>query len=219
MVLDPNKLRKENFEQLALELQIEEVEGEDFISEAEAKRRSGVALLALKERMEKDAQILARSSFDGLAPCPRNVVTWADDFYFLLDAGWGWRVAAYIAWMTCPRRERFPHTQEDLANSVLGLTSDRQISTWRKKNTCIDEAIALMQAAPLMERRRDIFEALAESASDPSFHGAQDRKTALSMLGDYVPRQKIELEREKVDPVDMTEAELAEVEKRRQKDG
>lgn len=217
MVLDPNKLRKENFEQLALELQIEEVEGDETISEAEAKRRSGVALLALKERMEKDADIIRSvSSFDA---APRNVVTWADDFYFLLDAGWGWRVAAYIAWMTCPRRERFPHTQEDLANSVLGLTSDRQISTWRKKNTCIDEAIALMQAAPLMERRRDIFEALAESASDPSFHGAQDRKTALSMLGDYVPRQKIEVEREKVDPVDMTEAELAEVEKRRQKDG
>lgn len=140
---------------------------------------------------------------------------WAEEYFLLRQARWPWRVAAYIAWASSPKIGRWPKSQDELARVVLGLTSDRVIATWRKKNAAIDDVIALMQAKPLLDHRRDVFKALSESAADPSFHGSQDRKTFLSMTGDYVPHQKIELEREKVDPVEMTEAELAIAEKLR----
>lgn len=126
----------------------------------------------------------------------------------LREAGWPWRVAAYIAWASSPKIGRWPSSQNELARQVLGLTSDRVIATWRKKNPAIDDVIALMQAKPLLDHRRDVFKALSESAADPSFHGSQDRKTFLSMTGDYVPHQKIEMERPKLDAKDYTEEEL-----------
>lgn len=218
-MLQPEKLRPENFEQLALGLEIEE-ESDAMISPEEAKRRSEVALIALKERMQRDAERIGKEQSDFSIDYSRPVadaIRWADDFYFLLDTGWPWRVAAYIAWACCPRKDRCPKTQDDLAIEHLGLTSRRQISTWRKKNPSIDEAIGLMQAAPLMERRKEVFEALAESAADPSFHGAQDRKTFLTITQDYIPHQKVEIERQKVDPVEFTEDELAEIERKRNK--
>jgi hypothetical protein len=65
-----------------------------------------------------------------------------------------------------------------------------------------------MQAMPMLSYRRDIFEALAASASNHSSKGAQDRKTALTMTGDYVPHQKVEIERPKLEPKDLSEEEL-----------
>lgn len=215
-MIDPKELSQDNFEQLALGLEIDEVEDDGVLSEAEVKRRSEMSLFALKDRLKADDDAIANANKSNRT-IPRTAITWSTDFYFLLDAGWPWRVAAYIAWACCPRRDRNPKTQEDLATQHLGLTSDRQISTWRKKNPSIDEAIGLMQAAPLMERRRDVFEALAESAADPSFHGAQDRKTFLTITQDYIPHQKVDIEATKVDPVEMTEEELAEIERKRSK--
>jgi len=145
---------------------------------------------------------------------PAGVYGWAEDFFLLLDRGWPWRVAVYIAWAGSPKMTRWPKTQEELATQILGLTSDRQIATWRKKNPAIDETIALMQAMPMMDYRRDIFEALAISASNPSSKGAQDRKTALTMTGDYVPHLKVDQKREPSDPMDMSDAELDEIIKR-----
>jgi len=213
MALDPKKLSTENIEQLALGLVIDEVEVEDSISPAEAKQRSEAAFLAMKVRMTKDESVAVDAAKAHLT-VPGNLILWSADFYQLQDAGWPWRVAAYIAWASCPRRERYPRTQEDLANDVLGLTSDRQISKWRKNNSAIDEMIGIMQAAPLMDQRRRIFEALVESASDPSFHGAQDRKTALTMTGDYVPHMKVEIPRKPGDPLQMSDEELDEEIKR-----
>lgn len=221
MAIDPKKLSGDNLIQLALELDVEVIEADDFISPEEAKRRSETALLALKDRLKQDQdkldKILAsRDSFDPKSLV--NVFGWGDDFYHLLGLGWPWRVAAYIAWASSPKLRRYPRTQEELATSVLQLTSDRQISTWRKKYPAIDETIGLMQAAPLMDHRRDAFEALAASASDPTHHGAQDRKTFFTMTTDYVPHQKVDFQREKVDPVDMSDAELQELIKRKGSD-
>lgn len=217
MAVDPKKLTGENLSQLALDLDIEEVELDASISPEEALRRSETAFLALKERLIKDQETYAKAYAARNSDTPisvLNVIGWADDYYRLLDYGWPWRVAAYIAWASSPKMRRYPRTQEELAVNVLGLTSDRQISTWRRKNSAIDETIGLMQAAPLMDHRRDAFEALAESASDPSHHGAQDRKTFFTMTTDYVPHQKVEVEREKVDPMDLSDAELEEIAKK-----
>ncbi len=213
MAIDPKKLSGANLRQMALGFAIDDLECEpesvDGVSPEEAKRRSITAYQALKDRLKAEA--LAENQAEDKQPSMKNFLGWGDDFYRLLDHGWPWRIAAYIAWASSPRIGRYPRTQEELATEILRLTSDRRISTWRSKYPEIDETIGLMQAAPLMDSRRDAFEALAKSASDPSHHGAQDRKTFFTMTTDYVPHQKVDVEREVVDPLDLPTSELRKI--------
>ena len=102
------------------------------------------------------------------------------------------QVAAYIAWASSPAIGREPATQAELA-SLLGLRSDRTIRQWREKDERIDKVINERQAGPLWAYRRDIFEALVQSAATPDAMNHSDRKLALEMLGDYVPRNRQEL--------------------------
>lgn len=119
---------------------------------------------------------------------------WKEDYLKLIEGGWDWRVAAYIAWAASPKNTRTPKTQDDLARNHLGLTSDRAINTWRRKNPAIDEMVAVMQAAPLWEHRAEIYAALISVATSHEYKGHNDRKLALELLGDYVPKSKIEAE-------------------------
>jgi hypothetical protein len=118
--------------------------------------------------------------------------TWMAEYAKLRDGGWNWRVAAYIAWASSPRANRMPRTQDELARTHLGLTSDRAINTWRRKNPVIDETVALLQAAPLWEHRAEIYEALISVATSHEYKGHNDRKLALELLGDYIPAAKLE---------------------------
>lgn len=118
---------------------------------------------------------------------------WWQDYLSLRDRGWDWRKAIYIAWAASPAIERQPATQEELAQGVLGLTSDRVIRKWRDAEPAIDDTVVEFQAAPLLRHRRDIFEALIKSASDPDPKSHADRKLALEMLGDYKPKQQTEV--------------------------
>ena len=88
---------------------------------------------------------------------------------------------------------RWPETQAELAEKVLGLSSPRQISEWRKNDPRIDDAITMLQAAPLHEHRADIYKALVTVATDPDYKGHSDRKLALEMLGDYTPRSRMDI--------------------------
>ncbi len=183
--------------QLALGLDVDEAPaaGSGFVSPEEAARRSATARQALE----------LRGSTQEEAPA------WLENYLRLLDLGWPWRVACYIAWAASPKRERWPKTQEMLATEVLGLTGARQIATWREKNPTIDQTIAIMQAAPLMDHRADIYAALATAAGNADHRNNPDRKLALEILGDYVPRQKMELRRsdDVEDLSQMSEDELA----------
>lgn len=206
MKFDPNNFGG-SLQQLALNIKVEEVDAENAgLTDAEKARRSQEALMVLKDQL---------GSGKLLAVTPN----WADEFYQLLDYGWPWRIAVYIAWASSPKDTRYPKTQAELATKMLGLTSDRAISTWRANNPGIDEAIGLMQAAPLLNHRREVFEALAKAATDKSHHGAQDRKTFLTMTNDYTPHQKIEVERAKHDPKDYTTEELLKMAGLEEKDG
>jgi hypothetical protein len=181
------------YEQLALGLNLEETDRVEagFVSPEEARRRS---LLAFRE-------MNSAASEEG--------AVWVDRYRDLLNAGWPWRVACYIAWASSPRIGRWPATQQALAADVLGLTSDRVIATWRKKNPTIDQLIAEWQALPLLEHRADVFAALAKSASDPDHRHNPDRKVYLEMTGDYVPRAKLDVStREVEDLSQMSDAEL-----------
>lgn len=119
-------------------------------------------------------------------------LSWWGEYLALRGDGWDWRKAVYIAWASSPAASRQPATQEALATQVLGLANDRTIRKWRKNDPGIDDAVAMAQAAPLLRHRRDIYDALVESATNPDSKNHQDRKLALMMLGDYVPNQKLE---------------------------
>jgi len=118
---------------------------------------------------------------------------WYEMYQNLKGSGFKWRVAAYIAWAASPKIGRWPKTQEELATQVLGLSTDRVIGTWRRKNPAIDELVSDLQAAPLLEARADVFKALRQSAAIVDHRSNPDRKLFLEMTGDYVPHAKIDL--------------------------
>ena len=109
----------------------------------------------------------------------------------LREGGWNWRVAAYIAWASSPRTGRVPKNQDELATQILGLTSDRSIATWRKKNPVIDEMVSVLQAAPLWDHRADVLTALVENAKTADYKTHNDRKLFLEITGDYTPSAKL----------------------------
>lgn len=189
----PNRPDFEHFQQLALGISLPKahVDGDsDFVSPEEARKRSEGARQALEVKN-------------------LEAVPWMEDYQQLRNAGWTWRVAAYIAWAGCPKRTRWPKNQDELATEVLGLTSSRQIHTWRAKNPAIDEVIATIQAAPLYEHRADIYDALIKSATNPDYKNHNDRELALKMLGDYVPRQDLTVNDARLkDLEEMTDEEL-----------
>lgn len=128
----------------------------------------------------------ARQALEGAQALP-----WLEEYERLRNGGWPWRVAAYIAWASQPRNKRLPKTQDELARGHLGLTSDRAINTWRKKNPAIDEMTALLQVAPLWDFRADVFDALKENAVKADYKTHNDRKLFLELTGDYIPTAKL----------------------------
>jgi hypothetical protein len=127
---------------------------------------------------------IARKAMDllfGKAGAPR----WMDDYLELAKGGWPWRVAAYIAWASTPKGSREPKTQDELARHHLGLSSDRAIVTWRRKNPLIDQMVHKLQGSPLWKHRAEIITAMVAVAVKPDSKGYQDRKMALELMGDF----------------------------------
>lgn len=141
---------------------------------------------------------------------------WLDEYYELSKGGWPWRVAAYIAWASSPKVGREPKTQDDLARIHLGLTSDRAITTWRRKNPAIDETVRMMQSGPLFKHRSELYTALVAVAVKPDYKSHADRKLAFELLGDYVSVSKLEAEIKRrglgvTDLSDLSDEELMEL--------
>ena len=195
---DPEKLK-----QLALSLDLPEPEGHEGLSQEEIQRASMAARLAFE-----DGASLVRPD---AAPARDS---WFGDYVSLKEMGWDWRVAAYIAWESSPKTERWPKTLNELAAQVLGLASPRVIYTWRKKNPDIDTAISMMQSAPLYAHRRDVIEALVAVAKDPDYKAHKDRKLFFEMLGDYTPRQDVNLNDKRVPSDDLSQLTDEELTKR-----
>lgn len=116
---------------------------------------------------------------------------WMNDYFELRGEGWSWRQAVYIVWASQPKPDRIPRTQGELAVQELGLTSDRQIRKWRMKNPMIDLRVKALTISALAKARAEVYAALITAASNPNPRAHADRKLALEMLGDYVPRQKV----------------------------
>lgn len=110
-----------------------------------------------------------------------------------------WRIWIYIAWAGSPEWERQPATEAELAEQILRCT-DRAIRKWKARSwkgedgqvlASIEEAVAWMQAAPLLRHRRDVIEALVSVAKRPDHLAHSDRKLFLQMTGDFTPKQEM----------------------------
>jgi hypothetical protein len=166
---------------LALEGVEEAVQDDLHLSIDEVRSRSETAMSTLAALRVKGE--------DGVQKAPR----WMELFKRLHEGGWPWRVAVYIAWAAQPKKYRWPETQETLATNCLGLTSDRAISTWRKKNPAIDNTVGMLQGAIIYEALPDAYDAMITVATDPDYKGHQDRKLMFEMAGVYTPRISAEL--------------------------
>lgn len=167
----PNLDLNEEYRQIALDLELPEVES-DGVSVEEARLRSEAGRTALVFLKGKETQ-----------------PAWFERFEMLIHGGWPWRQAVYIAWASMPRDGRKPQTQEQLATQFLNLSSDRAISTWRKKNAAINTMVALLQSSELWDYRADAFKGLIDgmknAGSDYKFFN--HLKLFLEMSGDYIP--------------------------------
>jgi hypothetical protein len=182
---------------------IEDAE-ERAISFEEARKISEAARLTFELRSKQ----VGEAKEHGFAPT--ELTNWWGDYLKLILQGWSWRVACYIAWAASPRKFRSPENLEGLA-TMLGLRSPRAIHTWKSKYPTISHMVALMQVAPLWEHRRDVLDALVEMASLPDYKSFNDRKLYLEMVGDYIPKSKLELGKAaKGEEGEMSDGELRE---------
>ena len=133
---------------------------------------------------------------------------WGHEYDELRQAGYSWRVAAYIAWASSPVAGRTPKTQGELATEVLGLASGNVIHRWKKKDPTIEETIFKMQSGPLMSHRRDAFDALVRSATNDDANRTGDRRLFFTMTNDLVESSKQEIKLNNVDVAKLTDAEL-----------
>ncbi len=168
--------------------------GVQALSAEEVRKRAQVAKQALHNRFEQD---------DGAGD-------WSGAYHNLINAGWPWRIAAWVAWSTMPKNKRWPKTQNELATDILGLGSDRVIAQWRKRFPTLDQLIADLQADEMLDARADVFHALKVSASTPDYKHSPDRRLYLTMSGDYVDHAKLELSGKKSQKSlkDLSDAEL-----------
>jgi hypothetical protein len=160
----------------------------ETLSFEQVRRREEIAIGLFSKKLEeiKAMSDPARAE-GGFSGVPAYYEVYLD----LRDGGWPPRIAAYIAWASSPRQNRWPKTQDELA-LLLGLTSDRQFTKWRRANKAIDDLIAKLQIEPLLKHRADVFTALITSASTPDYKNQPDRKLYLEITGDHVPTTKVQ---------------------------
>lgn len=172
------------------------------------------------ERLSSEAALAALSALriktrDESGKVIEIAPRWMDLYKRLIEGGWKWRVAVYIAWASQPKKYRQPETQEELAVKCLGLTSDRAIATWRKKNDTIDETISMLQGSIIFDALPDALNAMVEVATESDYKGHADRKLMFEMGGIYTPSSKITAEiAKKLSKSNMAETDLSDDELR-----
>lgn len=174
-----------------LQLQFDLPDLDEVAGDAEDRMISPEEARLISEAARKGLE--ARASIGPIHADGRKVKEpgWYRDYLRLIEQGWPWRVACYMAWASSPKVERWPARLNDLAKDVLGLKSARVIYTWRKNYPSLDTIVGMMQGAPLWEHRRDVLDALVEMASKPDYKSHNDRKLFLEMTGDYTPKSML----------------------------
>ena len=181
-----------NFGQLNLGEKFLELQEDDgALSEAERRGREAAAQGALVQLYKQNLDGWRDGDPNKIIPPDGKPPKWMEPLLYLLDHNWPWRQAVYIAWAASPRAERWPKTQELLATQVLGLTSDRVIAEWRRKNPAIETTIASLHSATLLNYAGDFIDALITSMSNPDYKHHPDRKLYGEMTGLYTPVSQI----------------------------
>jgi hypothetical protein len=183
-------------------------------------------LIGVDEAIQQDEKVTSEAALAALSALRIKVkddsgtdieVTprWMDLYKRLIEGGWKWRVAVYLAWASQPKKYRWPATQEELATKCLGLNSDRAIATWRKKNPTIDETISMLQGSIIFDALPDVFDAMVEVASQSDYKGHADRKLIVEMGQVYTPSSKITAEiAKKLSKSNLGESDLSDQELR-----
>ena len=139
----------------------------------------------------------SRATLLQLLDAPEKPAWWQD--YLAIREAFphfkNWRIYVYIAWAGQPAAARQPRSVQELAEHVLGC-SDRAVRNWRDASygdkADIAEAIAWVQAAPLLRSRRDYFDTLDFMAKQRDARNFNYLKLALEMTGDYPARVRPE---------------------------
>jgi len=116
---------------------------------------------------------------------------WTEKFNELMISNIPWRIGDFIAWSCVPKHNRYPKTQHDFAVEVLGLTSSRRIIEWRRKYPYIDQMIASMQTAVLLDYIPGSMEASGLVASMPDYKATAERRLLWEAVGIINRNQKI----------------------------
>jgi hypothetical protein len=154
------------------------------------------------------AEVQARSLAARLALGESEVPAYMEQYHRLMNAGIPWRIAAYVAWASVPKEERIPATQDEFAKQVLGLTSDRRISEWRKKYP-IDQMIADLQGEMLMKWRPSVFEAIGWGAAQRDYKAAAQQRLFVELTRDMPnPRLDVNTNTASQDLSDLSDSEL-----------
>src|SRR3972149_4190893 len=89
---------------------------------------SEAALAALAALRVKEPNIIQGLDGKPVVLGEREVAPrWMELYKRLIEGGWKWRVAVYIAWAAQPKKDRWPLTQEELSITGRGLASDRAV--------------------------------------------------------------------------------------------
>lgn len=171
---------------------VSQLELEGFAQKVQDAEEAGQGIIALtamevRERMMKAKEIFKEKLDAGELP------DYMRSYNRLLLAHVPFRIALYITWMTIPRKYRWPETQEELATQLMGLTSDRQISEWRRKYPYIDQMIADLQSEEMLEMRPGAFAAMAEVVQDPSYRATGERRLYFELMRDLESKVKVEM--------------------------
>lgn len=160
-------------------LQDAEEGGQDIapLSPAEVRERELAARQVLGEMVEGD-----------------DAPDWAERYQELMLSNVPWKVAAFVAWSTIPKYRRWPKTQEELAVQVLGLTSDRRITEWRRKYPSIDQMIASLQTAALLDYIPGAIQASGIVASEPTYRATGERRLFFEATGIIENKSKVQVE-------------------------
>jgi hypothetical protein len=167
------------------------VDNSDHISPAEKAAREESARGALMHLFHRNINGWKGDNPSKIVPEDGKPPSWMQDLVLLMERGWPWRQAVYIAWEASPRLSRWPETQTLLATEVLGLSSDRVISEWKRKNPAIDTMVAALQSHKVFAYRGDAYEALVLSAATPDYKGHKDREMLFEMTGDWERKTKV----------------------------
>lgn len=132
---------------------------------------------------------MARRQFEKAA----EGLPFAGMFVLLLDEGWYWRDAAYIAWKSTPRKFRQPEKLYEL-EEMLGMANG-SMTKRRQKNPAVDLRVSQgIVTNTLFDETDGVIEALVDSAQNPNYKHHPDRKMFLEMVGAYVPKQAIDVD-------------------------